>query len=192
MAVPVRPRWACVVAALIPLLLAGCGESDAPDDAAQRTAAHPPAEIVGAEQALNGAYVPTLDPATMNDAEIRKAIGAGPRCVFRYTSSGGAVLAARTGPAGSVSAGAIKLNGNLVSLKSPEDESQAGRAGGFVLVAGPIRLTVAPEAGDAPRRSGAFRRRTAQMTFEIGEKLTVGYLGYLDCAERPPMETKSH
>lgn len=74
------------------LLAAGCGN----DAAGRKTAtANPPtiARVVSAQQSLDGANIPTLDPATMSAAEIRQVLGQGSFCVFRYTSDGKPVLA---------------------------------------------------------------------------------------------------
>jgi len=79
-------------------LLAGCDGSGAPDDVVEHPRAAEIARIVAAEEALANAVVATLDPHTMSDAEIRKALGTGPRCEFRYTNSGKPVLAVGAHP----------------------------------------------------------------------------------------------
>ncbi|TWA93167.1 hypothetical protein FBY14_102344 [Azospirillum brasilense] len=177
-------------------LLAGCGEADTPDDA---TKAIRPPEIVRIETAqavLDGAHIRTLDPGTMNDAEIGKAIGAGPRCEFRYTSSGRPVLAVGMAPDNSAQRGVLKLNGSLVVLEpaSPElasaDPASAGggvgRVEGLALVAKPIRTTVSPAPEEKTEIRVGMQRREANMIFEVGQDLKVGYRGYLECVPEPP------
>ena len=85
----------------------------------------------------------------MNDAEIVKALGAGPHCEFRYTSAGDSVLAWQAPPNGSA-IGVVKLNGHLVILRS------ASNRGEFALVAEQIRVTIAlDKEGNVP----AIRRQ---------------------------------
>lgn len=164
-------------------LLAGCGQNEAPDDAAAQAPAIE--RVKTAAQALVGANIPTLDPATMNDAEIRKVIGDRPRCTFRYTSSGKPVLVAGLGPGGSPEIGVAKLNGNLVSV-APDDAATGFGSGGFVLVADPVRLRVRPISQAAASAAPGGSRVEADMMFEVGQALKVGYGGYLECTREPP------
>lgn len=168
--------------------LTACGESDAPDDVVDATRASEIAEILPAEAALAGAHVPTLDPATMNDAEVRKAIKSGALCAFRYTRSGGPVLAASMQPDGTAGDGIVKLNGNMVAL-TPAPRADAGQAGGLLLHADPIRITVTPDRTDLAQGGNGAGHREANMVFEIGQRLKVGYRGYLDCSPEPPRQS---
>ncbi len=164
----------CPVALIAPLaLLAACGDAEAPDDAVE--AVRPPeiVRILPAEQVLQGVHLPTLDLATLNDAEIAKALGPGPRCSFRYTSSGRPVLALR--PSG---LGVIKLNGALVHLQPATPPSPDGP---LTLQAGPIRTTLLP----APGASNGAGMREATLTFAIAAEMDAGYKGYLDCRPGP-------
>jgi hypothetical protein len=170
-------RWR--LPALATALLIGCAESGAPDDA--RPHSPEPATVAAAAEALAGAHVPALDPASLNDAEIRKVIGSRPHCLFRYTSSGRPVAVAASIPDGSLDVGVVKLNGRLVPLKA--DHGVPGLRGSFVLVSDPVRVTVQPylpapaEPGEAPV--------DAQMVFEVGQALRVGYAGYAECRPAP-------
>ena len=151
-----------------PAVLAGCGESAAPDDVVNPPRAEEIAPIVPAGEAVSGADVPTLDPATMVDAEIAKVLGGPPGCTFRYTSAGKPVLAlgAGNGPI----AGAMKLNGKMLKLSATSSE------GTYRGEEPPVRFSMTAE-GDP--RSGFVE---AEMDFEIGDQLRVGYRGYFECA----------
>ena len=172
-----------VALALSAAVLAGCGGSEAPDDAIE--AVRPPeiARVMSAEEALAGAQVSKLHPATMNDAEIGNVLGPGPRCEFRYTSSGKPVLAVKTLPQAPVTNGVAKLNGSLVPLQPAANGTHAAPKG-FTMLAGAVRTTItqlaAEQAGDRERR------REASLVFEVDSRLRVGYRGYYSCAETPP------
>jgi hypothetical protein len=165
-------------AVLVPGLLAACGQSEAPDDGPS----HAP-EIVRvktAAQALEGAHVPTIDPGTLNGAEIRKVIGDQPHCTFRYTSTGNPVVVAGMDQGGSPTTGVVKVNGSLVALK-PDPAATPGKAGGFVLMADPLRLSVQPYSQAAASSKADEGQVEADMVFEVGQQLKVGYGGYLEC-----------
>lgn len=154
-------------AALAALLAAACDNRPPPDD---KVGAPPPhaARLVSADEALAGANIPTLDPATMDAAEVARVLGPGPRCEFRYVSGGKPVLAIAAAP-DAAAAAVVKLNGDLVAL-------EPGPAGdGRTFAAGPIRLRLSdlPEADDRPR--------PATLTFRVAEPLRVGYGGYYVC-----------
>lgn len=170
-------------------MLAGCGEDEAPDDVVNPVRAPEIARILPAEEALAGTQVSKLDPATMNDAEIRKAIGTGPRCEFRYTSAGRPVLAASMQPNEPPSGGVTKLNGSLIPLTAASTEGV--RQGTFQMIAGPIRITLAPDQEQEEDHDGVLRRE-ANMVVEVGQSLRVGYRGYFDCTSEPPVKSSRH
>lgn len=165
-------------------LLAGCSEAESPDDKVDPVRADAIARVVPAEQALAGLHLPTLDLHTMPDAEIRKVVGAGPRCEFRYTTAGRGVLGIST-EANGAAAGVVKLGGDLVSLAPQEGGKIAPETGDLTMRADPISITLSPDAAapSAPREGVV--RREASMVFEVGNELRVGYRGYLDCASDP-------
>lgn len=165
-------------------LLAACTEGEAPDDDLQ--AIHPPeiARIVPAGEALAGAHVPTLDPSTMNDAEIRKALAEGPRCDFRYTSSGRPVLAVRMQPGGGALDAIVKINGHLVPLEATQLDPGTAPAGELQMRSEPVRVVVQPDARKPAAAPAGVQRREANMIFEVGQRLRAGYRGYLDCTAR--------
>ena len=162
------------------LLVAACGQSAAPDDPTALPTEV--ADVRSAGEAVEGAHVPTLDPATLNDAEIGKIIGDRPHCTFRYTSSGRPVVVAGLNPDGKVAAGLVKLNGHLVPLEpASASETSAGR--GFRLAAPPLRLSVQRSNGAS---GAADEQAAADMVFEVGQRLKVGYGGFLTCRRETP------
>lgn len=172
---PARPVLAFALG-----LLAACDGKAAPDDAVQHPRAPEIPRIVTAEEALANTEVAKLDPAVMNDAEIRQLIGTGPHCVYRYTSSGKPVLAVNAPREGAPPGGGVKLNGHLVRLDAAPEGNAGAATERLRLAAGPIRIVLTPDAGErAEQGSGA--RREADMVFEVGESLRVGYRGYLGC-----------
>nr|CCD31947.1 V-type H(+)-translocating pyrophosphatase [Methylocystis sp. SC2] len=163
--------------------LASCAESDAPDDEANPARSAEIPRILSAEEALAGAHIPTVDPATLNDAEIRKVLGPSPHCVFRYTSSGKPVLALANRPAASQVTGVLKLNGSLIRLQlanggadRPEDT--------LGMTAGSVRAGLTPLAAKG-LDGRASERREMNLVFEIDSRLKVGYRGYFSCHAAP-------
>jgi hypothetical protein len=174
------PGLQAIAAALLALALAGCDGNDAPDDVARPDRAREIAVVVPVDQALANAQVPRLDPETLNDAEIREALGTGPVCLFRYTAAGRPVLAVRQSPEEGPG-GIVKLNNHLVRLGAARDATSDGH---LVLAAPPVRLTVTP-----PLPEGEIPRRESDLVLEIGEMLRVGYRGNVSCRPAPPTAT---
>ena len=169
-----RPGVAAVAVLVALGVLAACGEDAAPDDVTEPVHSPEIARVLPAGEAIAGAHIPTLDPATMADAEIEKVLGPGPRCEFRYTSEARPVLAASAAAGGEAPAGVVKLNGHLVPLQ--RESAEAARS--IVLGSDAVRLAVMPDGG-AP--AGDARQREANALFEIGNSLRVGYRGYYRC-----------
>jgi hypothetical protein len=162
------------------LLVVACGQNEAPDDVPALPAESP--RVSTAAQALEGAHVPTLDPATLNGAEIRKLLGDGPHCAFRYTSTGRPVLVASVAADGRPGAGVVKLNGTLVPLEAAAAEAVSADAH-LVLTAAPLRLVVQRLRGTPPPTEG--QQVEANMLFEVGQRLKVDYGGFLTCRSSP-------
>jgi hypothetical protein len=159
-------------------LLTACTDREAPDDETNPARAEEPSRIASAEEIISGAQVSKLDPATLHDAEIRKALGDAARCEFRYTSSRRPALAASMTAEGMPSGGVVKLNGRLLLLKAGGDASRKdANASTLILTAAPITLTVTPDSTDGP----PTEKREANAVFEVGDELKVGYRGYLSC-----------
>ena len=156
-------------------LLLALGALAAPaacDNSASRVEAPPKAmalapELASGAAAVEHAYVPTIDPATMTDAEIAQVVPAARRCAFRYTRNSDPVLATDG------TRGVVKVNGDLVAL-SPARTGDPARGG--ALSADDLRLTVRPlpdeDTGEADVR------------FEVasGPGLRVDYRGFYRCA----------
>ncbi|WP_372621940.1 DUF6692 family protein [Falsiroseomonas sp.] len=171
------PRQPWHLPLIVAATLAACDEGAAPDDAVRSGHAPEIAAILPAEEALANAPVAHLDPATLNDAEIRKAIGTGPLCAFHYTRAGNPVVAMQ---AGAAPAGVVKLNGHLILLEASGEAGGDAAARSLVLAAGPVRLRVI-----APPQGADIQAAT--MLFEVGQDLTVGYRGYLGCPPESPV-----
>lgn len=178
------PGFALAAAAA---LLAGCGQSPAPDDAA--APAPETVRVESAAQALAGAHIRTLDPATLQDAEIQKVVGARSHCTFRYTTAGKPVVVVGVDAGGIPEVGIVKLNGKLVPLE-PDRAATDLKPGGFALAADRVRVRVQP---DQPvNASDASQRVEADMLFEVGQELKVGYGGYLACKPTAPAPARAH
>lgn len=171
-----------IVATFVLVLSGACSQNEAPDDGT--SAAPAVVRLKTAPQALEGAHVPTLDPHTLNDAEIRKLIGNRPHCSFRYTSTGKPVAVVGLDPDGKPAVGAVKFNGSLVAL-SPDPGPVPDSAAGFVLVADPVRLHIRPDTKAVVPAAPGERLVEAEMAFEVGQQLKVGYAGYLECRGAP-------
>lgn len=164
-------------------LLGACSQSEVPDDAPPQ--APPIVRVSTAEQALQGANLPTVDPSTMNDAEIRKIIGSRAYCAFRYTSTGKPVAVVGLDQGGRLELGVLKLDGSLVTL-APDPDAASRRTGDFALAAGPVRLGIHADPQELSSARQAAGQVEADMRFEIGEELDVGYRGYLECVKTAP------
>lgn len=169
--------WAHFTLVFMLGIFAGCSESDAPDDELNPVSVPEVARIVPASEALAGAQVPSLDPATMNAAEIEKALGTGPHCEFRYTNEGKPVLAVKALSDGNAAVGVVKLSGSLVILRA------ASASGDLVLQAGEVHVALAPDLEEQVEEPDDAQAREATVVFEVGNSLRVGYRGYYKCLD---------
>jgi hypothetical protein len=159
----------------IALAAAAACSSEAPDDKINPVRADAVPYLVSAQEALDTSEIATIDPHTMNDAEVSKILGSGPFCAFRYVSDGKPVLAWKRQSNGSKEVAVVKLNGVLVGLQNEAD------AGSNVFTADTIRLTVS---GSETRQSDSdsiAHPGEAKLLFEISDQLRVGYSGYSVC-----------
>ncbi|TFZ05007.1 hypothetical protein [Ramlibacter rhizophilus] len=164
--------------------LAGCEGRLVADDAP--ASAPEVATLRPVDEVLAGAHIPTLDPATLNGAQIAKVVGAGPLCLFRYTSAGRPVLAFGLQADGAIGPGLVRLNGSLVQLEALRARVDPA---GVMLAAGPVRLGVLVT-GEGGRLPTQGRQVEADMGFEVAQALTVGYAGFLECRAGPPLAVK--
>ncbi len=152
------------------LALGGCGDAR-PDDRIMGTPPPPVAEPAPAGAALQGANIPTLDPVTLDEAEIAAVLGPGAWCAFHYTRSGKPVAAFQVDRR----RGVVKLNGKLIPL------AYAPAADGGRLSAEALSLDISTGEPAQEANAGLVE---AEMVFSLrqGEGLTVGYGGYYGCA----------
>lgn len=172
------------VVALATALLAGCSDNPRVDD--RLASIRPPetATEVPAQEALANAAEPTIDPAALNSAEIGKVLPEGSRCAFRYTSAGKPTFAVATRPDGSPIQAVVKVNGHLVKLKPSSSNDETSTSRRVSMAAEPIRITLQTP-GAPPANPRGDLKREADMVFEVGDQLRVGYRGYLECASQP-------
>ena len=139
-------------------LLAACG-NEAADDVTDPMSGEETPTVLPAGEAIAGAKVATLDPATMVDAEIQTVLGGPPRCVFRYTSFGKPVLALGGGADGAPAAGhrlgRTHRHGRRSRPSHPVAQPRSGRRGSH------------PPLRDRPGHAGRLSRL-------FGLRLTVG------------------
>ena len=153
---------------------AGCG-SEEPDDIINPVRADDAPRVVSAREALDTSEIATIDPHTMNDAEISKVLGEGPFCAFRYVSDGNPVLAWKRQSNESSAAAVVKINGVLVGLQ-PESTKNVN-----AFVAEAIRMTLLPDDTQQGEAGNVERPREAKLLLEIDQQLRVGYGGYSVC-----------
>ena len=154
-------------------------EQAGPDRSAD-TAEHPVPRVVPASVAITSAEIATIDLAELEQAEVDKVLGGGPRCGFHYSRSAGPVAATETGTAGSGSGrGVVKLHGRLVALEAGTASPMS--AAGFVLSAPGVSVTIEPQSEDAAADAGRWREANAVLHLDSG--LEVGYGGFLRCGQ---------
>lgn len=175
-----RNRPACFFTSILPvtLIMAAC-DNPAPGEGMLRPLAEEPLpEVVPAAEALRSPDLTTLDPGTLDRAEIEKALPAGPQCSFKYTAESLPVLAAALPPGSSHPQGVVKLYGRLVQLTGHLGQGREDLAEGATFTAEGMRLTIKPE-GEANAK-----RRVANMQFKLDQGLLVGYRGWYGCTDK--------
>ncbi len=139
----------------------------------------PSPEIVSAQEAVQSPDIPTIDPMTLDDAEVDKVLAKTPRCSFSYTAASQPVFVMGTN-ADSV-AGVIKLHGKLVKLSGSEISSDNLPNGG-IFIAEPITITIEPLQKEV-KTSQNEQNVQAEMHFELRQGLKVGYEGWIKCTK---------
>jgi hypothetical protein len=164
-----------LAALTVAVALAGCSNDAVDDELTPMRSADIP-HVVSAQKAVSTAHVSTLDPETMNDAEVTKALGEGAFCAFRYASDGKPVLAWKQPTQGAAGTAVVKLNGLLVPLERQEKQGAAQ------FTADDIVMSLGSPQAPAVKSPNLARPTQATLTFEIRQKLRVGYGGYTVCA----------
>ncbi|MEL7560032.1 hypothetical protein [Stutzerimonas chloritidismutans] len=158
---------------LAALLLTACGDPAPGEGVKKPLMSGPTPEVVSAREAVGTPDIPTIDPQTLDAAEIDKVLAAGPRCIFAYTAESSPVVALElTGD--TAGQGVVKVNGRLVKLAA-----QRAEAGGFALSAEGMSVSIKPAeiAGDTM----PTKLSEADMVFELDQGLRVGYRGWYRC-----------
>ncbi|QJR79362.1 hypothetical protein CA267_000395 [Alteromonas pelagimontana] len=168
---------------LMVIIMTGTGIAacrNPPPDAAlgAKQAPKPSPEIVSAQAAVESPDIPTIDPMTLDSAEVDKVLSKTPRCAFSYTAGSSPVLVVGAN-AGKV-AGVIKVHGKLVKLTGMNKNSRALPEGGQ-FAAQPITVTIQPQEEVRKDRLQKQTHVSAIMHFELDQGLTVGYEGWWRC-----------
>lgn len=165
---------------LAALALAGCG-GPAPGEGVKQPLMRGPApELVSLGEAVQAPDITAIDPQTMHQAEIEKALGAGPYCAFAYTAESPPVLAFK---AAEGVRGVIKIHGRLVMLGAEQAQQPATPAQGVALSTEGGRVEVRVANGSA---GSGGEPQVADMLFELEQGLRVGYRGWYRCAAQTP------
>lgn len=169
-------------AALLAIAAAACSDQVPPAaDGDVGAALHEGPKQLPADEAARTANLAHVDPAALDRAEVAQVLPPGPGCAFAYTEAGAPVLVART-TQGQPLAAVIKLNGNLVELRSAEAGVEASLvAGPIVFGAGEVRATIVPLPTEGVEEKGELRQWQADMVFRIGDALEAGYRGFWSC-----------
>ncbi|MBU1209887.1 MAG: hypothetical protein KJ587_01275 [Alphaproteobacteria bacterium] len=170
---------------LLVFVLTGCSQTPSAGDETTPAQSHTVAQVVSPAEALQGAVIATVDPATLVEHEIKQVVTSNSRCEFRYTSAGRPVLAVAISPNGEAERGVLKLNGNLIALDPKSAEPAADRLAQLAsLSAGRMTAVVRQVVESSGTVRKGVQRRLAHMVFEIGsDELKVGYRGYYDCGD---------
>lgn len=165
----------CAWKSLVPLaalLLSACGDPAPGEGMAKAPMSNPSPEIVSAREAVNTPDIPTIDPQTLDAAEIGKVLAAGRVCSFAYTAESPPVVALRMA-SDETGQGVVKIHGRLVQLVASRAES-----GSFLLKADGMRLGIDLPSADEGRGG---EPREADLHFELEQGLRVGYHGWYRC-----------
>jgi len=158
---------------LAALLLTACGDPAPGEAVKEPLMSGPPPKVVSASEAVSTPDIPTIDPQTLDDAEIEKVLGAGPRCIFAYTAESPPVVALEV--AGQdAGQGVVKIHGRLVKLAAQRVE-----AGGFALSGDSMSIRIEPAAGKGDAMPNDLTE--ADTLFELEQGLRVGYRGWYRC-----------
>ena len=148
-------------------------------DALHDTAAQP--RLVPAREAITTANIAMTDLGELDEAEIERVLGRGPRCGFSYSRDAGPVLAASLPTdARGIGKGVVKLHGLLVEATARHTAATPSSASGVTLSAQGLQVVVDPQANGARTTDGSsVREANAHLQLDAG--LSVGYGGFYRC-----------
>ena len=148
-------------------------------DALQEPAAQP--RVVAAREAITTANIATIDLDELDEAEIERVLGRGPRCAFSYSRDAGPVLAASLPTdASGIGKGVVKVHGLLVEATAQHTATTPSSASGLTLSAQGLQVVVDPQAEGATTTDGnSVREANAHLHLDAG--LSVGYGGFYRC-----------
>jgi hypothetical protein len=166
-----------VLPPIIFALLSACGDPAPGEGMGQAPMPDPMPELLGAREAVQLPDIPTIDPQTLEAAEVRKVLGTRSYCSFSYTAESPPVVAfSEPGQIKTTDKGLVKIHGRLVALSA-----QSVKPGIIYLTAEGMKLEVSiaepPGQGDA----NTVQHREADMHFELEQGLRIGYRGWYSC-----------
>lgn len=163
--------------------LTGCGDP-APGEGMEKPLAEKPMpEVVPGPVAVGTPDITTIDPAAMDQAEIRKVVPPGPRCSFAYTAASPPVLVGGVAARKASIAGVVKLHGRLVELTAQHAKTVDELGAGAIFTTQGITLTVKPDREEDAEVGESQHRWPADLLFELDQGLHVGYRGWYTCTK---------
>lgn len=161
--------------------LTGCGDRAPGEGMEKSLVERPMPEVVPGPVAVGTSDITTLDPATMNQAEIGKVVPSGPHCAFVYTAASPPVLVGGAKAKNASITGVVKLHGRLVELTVQHAGTIDELSAGATFTAQGITLTVTPDREEGSEADENQRRWPANLLFELDQGLRVGYHGWYTC-----------
>ena len=148
---------------------------DAPDEALAQP------RVVPASEAIATANIAMVDLDELDEAEVERVLGSGPRCGFSYSRDAGPVLAASLPTdASGIGKGVVKLHGLLVETTAQHTAPTPSSASGLTLSAEGLQVVVDPQA-DGARSAGDGSIRAANAHLHLDAGMSVGYGGFYRC-----------
>ena len=167
-----------LVAMLIAAVLTGCADP-APGEGMENPMMQKPLpELASAQDAVSSPDIPTIDPQTLQTAEIVKVLGNVPQCAFRYTAESPPILAIGDSDQGVGSQAVTKIHGRLVQLSSDRKPSYESLQEGLSFTADGMTMRMV---SDEPEKVKSGKQVTAELHFSLQQGLNVGYLGWYEC-----------
>lgn len=150
-------------------------QTDAPDEAAVQS------RVVPAREAITTANIAMTDLGELDEAEIERVLGRGPRCDFSYSRDAGPVLAASLPTdASGAGKGVVKLHGLLVETTARHTAAKPSSASGVTVSAEGMQVVVEPQA-DGTRSADGRSVREANARLHLDAGMSVGYGGFYRC-----------